>query len=213
MTGPDPSAAGARPVGGEAGATTEAITGGRRREGGMPFGKSGPRVVRLVWLTLVWVLLWGTFSWANLLSGLLVAVLVVRFFPLPGVPGGGRLRPTKLLRALGRVGVDLLVSSVQVAGQSLRPGPPVRSSIVRVHLSERSELLTAVLVEALSLVPGSVVVEADAARGLLWAHVLGADADAVAGFRARVRALESDLVAAGLGGAPPGPAHGAGGSA
>ena len=193
------TAEGPRPVGGEEGAWTEAITDGPRRGGGMPFGEVGPRVLRLLWLTLVWVLLWGTFSWANLLGGLLVAVLVLTLLPLPGVGGGGRRRPLPMLRVVGRVAADLAISSVQVAWQSVRPGPPLRSSVVAVRFPERSELLMAALVETLSLVPGSVVIEADAARGTLWAHVLGADTDDdVERFRGRVLALKGELVATGI---------------
>ncbi|WP_018330808.1 Na+/H+ antiporter subunit E [Actinomycetospora chiangmaiensis] len=162
------------------------------------FGRR-PRVLRVLWLTLVWVLLWGTFSWANLLGGFVVAVLVLVLFPLPAVTTGGQLRPVALLRVVLDVGRDLAVSSVQVAWQSVRPGPPPRSSIVAVGISDDSELLTAMLVECLSLVPGSVVVDASAEERTLWAHVLGADDDAaVERFRAQVARLEADLLRVGV---------------
>jgi multicomponent Na+:H+ antiporter subunit E len=158
-----------------------------------------PRVLRVVWLTLVWVLLWGTFSWANLLGGLVVAVLVLVAFPLPAVPSGGRLRPLALLRVVLDVARDLAVSSVQVAWQSVRPGPPLRSSIVAVEVPDDSELLMAMLVECLSLVPGSVVVEASAAERTLWAHVLGADDEVgIERFRGQAARLVRDLMAAGV---------------
>jgi multicomponent Na+:H+ antiporter subunit E len=163
------------------------------------FGRPGPRLFRLAWLTLVWILLWGTFSWANLLGGLAVGLFVVLVFPLPGVASDGRLRPLGLARVVLRVGADLVVSSLQVAWQSVRPGPPIRSSVIEVVFEERSEALMAALVEALSLVPGSVVVDADAERGVLWAHVLGADTDEeVDAFRARVHVLEKNLLATGI---------------
>lgn len=162
------------------------------------FGRR-PRVLRVLWLTLVWVLLWGTFSWANVLGGLVVAVLVLVLFPLPAVTTGGRVRPVAMLRVVLDVARDLVVSSVQVAWQSIRPGPPPRSSIVAVELSDGSELLTAMLVECLSLVPGSVVVDASAEERMLWAHVLGADDDAaVDRYRAQVARLEADLMAVGV---------------
>jgi multicomponent Na+:H+ antiporter subunit E len=158
-----------------------------------------PRVLRVLWLTLVWVLLWGTFSWANLLGGLAVAIGVLVLFPLPAVSTGGRLRPFALLRVVLDVARDLAVSSVQVAWQSVRPGPPPRSSIVAVEISDDSELLMAMLVECLSLVPGSVVVDASAEERTLWAHVLGADDDAaVDRFRAQVARLEADLLEVGV---------------
>jgi multicomponent Na+:H+ antiporter subunit E len=57
----------------------------------------------------------------------------------------------------------------------------------------------ALLVECLSLVPGSVVVEASAAERTLWAHVLGVDDEAgVERFRAQVARLVTDLMAAGV---------------
>ncbi|MCD2192646.1 Na+/H+ antiporter subunit E [Actinomycetospora endophytica] len=158
-----------------------------------------PQVLRVLWLTLVWILLWGTFSWANLIGGLVVAVGVLVVFPLPAVTSGGRVRPLALLRVVLDVARDLAVSSVQVAWQSVRPGPPIRSSIVAVEVPDDSELLMALLVECLSLVPGSVVVEASAAERTLWAHVLGVEDDAgVERFRRQVSRLVTDLMAAGV---------------
>jgi multicomponent Na+:H+ antiporter subunit E len=158
------------------------------------------RAVPVVWLVLVWVLLWGTFSWANVLGGLVVAVGVLTLMPLPPVPGRGWLRPGPALRWTGSFLADLVVSSVQVAHQSLqslRPGPPIRSSVVAVRLASSSEFVMAAVTEALSLVPGSVVVEARPEEQTIYAHVLGADDDAaVAAFRARVARLEAGLVAA-----------------
>jgi multicomponent Na+:H+ antiporter subunit E len=153
----------------------------------------------VAWLTVVWVLLWGTFSWANLLGGVVVAVAVLVAFPLPAVSSHGGLRPLGLLRVVLDVARDLAVSSVQVAWQSVRPGPPPRSSIVAVEVPDDSELLVAMLVECLSLVPGSVVIEADAAARTVWAHVLGADDEAaIARFRRQCDRLVRDLMAAGV---------------
>lgn len=155
------------------------------------------RVLPAAWLVLVWVLLWGTFSWANLISGTLVAVLVIGLFPLPRVEGPGRMRPLALLGLLVRLNVDLVRSSVQVAWQSVRPGPPVRSAVVAVRLESPSEFVLAMVVETLSLVPGSVVIDVEPRERTLYAHVLGADDDAaVAAFREQVRRVESDITAA-----------------
>jgi multicomponent Na+:H+ antiporter subunit E len=158
-----------------------------------------PGLLQVGWLTLVWVLLWGTFSWANLLGGIVVALAVLLLFPLPAVSSGGGLRPLGLLRVVLDVARDLAVSSLQVAWQSVRPGPPPRSSIVAVDVRNDSEMLMALLVECLSLVPGSVVVEASAPERTVWAHVLGADDEAaVARFRRQAARLVADLEAAGV---------------
>jgi multicomponent Na+:H+ antiporter subunit E len=156
--------------------------------------------VPVVWLVLVWVLLWGTFTWANVLGGLVVAVVVLVLFPLPPAPGRGWLRPLPMLRLVVRFVADLVTSSLQVAWQSLqavRPGPPIRSAVVAVPLASSSEFVMAVIVAMLSLVPGSVVIEARPEERTIYAHVLGAGDDAaVAAFRAQVHRLEADLVAA-----------------
>ncbi|MFC5142187.1 Na+/H+ antiporter subunit E [Actinomycetospora rhizophila] len=158
------------------------------------------RAVPVVWLTLVWVLLWGTFSWANVLGGLAVALVVLLAFPLPPAPGRNWLRPGAALRTTRRFVADLLVSSLQVAWQSLealRPGRPIRSSVVAVRLESPSEFVMAMAVEMLCLVPGSVVIEARPEERTIYAHVLGADdAAAVAAFRDQVARLEADLVEA-----------------
>ena len=158
------------------------------------------RAVPVVWLVLVWVLLWGTFSWANVLGGLVVALVVLAVFPLPSAPGRGWLHPRAALRTAWRFVTDLVVSSLQVAWQSLQavaPGPPIRSSVVALRLASSSEFVMAMLVETLTLVPGSVVIEARPDERTIYAHVLGADdAEAVEAFRDQVRRLEADIVAA-----------------
>jgi len=157
------------------------------------------RAVPAVWLVIVWVLLWGTFSWANVLGGLVVGLVVITLFPLPPAPGRGWVRPWAALVALGRFVRDLVVSSLQVSWQSLQAvvGPPIRSSVVAVRLASSSEFVMAMVTEALTLVPGSVVIEARPEERTIYAHVLGADdADAVAAFRAQVARLEADIVRA-----------------
>ena len=80
-----------------------------------PARRVRPRVVEVGWLTLVWVLLWGTFSAGNLLNGLLLALVVTRVFPLPDTHVGGRVHPGAALAFLGRFFVDLVTASAQVA--------------------------------------------------------------------------------------------------
>ena len=41
------------------------------------------QIVSWVVLTLVWVMLWGNFSWINVLSGVLLSALVLAVFGLP----------------------------------------------------------------------------------------------------------------------------------
>lgn len=148
-------------------------------------------------LVAVWVLLWGKVTLGTLLMGLVVALLVTVAFPLPGGETGGRVRPWPALRLLGRLMRDLVVASFGVARTSLKTGPHTRSSVVRVQLRSRSELLIATTAALLSLVPGSVIVELDREAGVLFVHSLGVDDEAgMAAARADALELEARIIRA-----------------
>jgi len=144
----------------------------------------------LVWLTLVWVLLWGDLSVGNVLSGLAIAWVVSVVMPLPPIAAKGRVRPLALARLIGRFAVDVLVASVQVGIQAFRPRPPL-SAVIRVRLRSSSDLYLTLTAELCSLVPGSVVVEAHRLTGTLYLHVL--DVGGTGGIEAaRRRALDQE---------------------
>ncbi len=126
----------------------------------------------LVWLVLVWNLLWGTWSWANLLSGVLVALAVTLLLPLPPVVGGARVRPLALLRFLGHFVADLVSSGALVAWQTVRPRGIDRSAIITVQLRTDSDLLSTIVAEATALVPGSLVIDMDREKQTLAVHLL-----------------------------------------
>ena len=151
----------------------------------------------LVWLVLVWILLWGTWSWANLASGLAVALAVTVLLPLPAVVGGLRVRPRPLLGFLGHFLVDLALSGAQVAWQAVRPGRPRRGAIVQVRLRTDSDLLLTIIAQTLCLVPGSLVLDLDREERTIALHLLHVrDLDHVELEKAGVLAMEDRVVRA-----------------
>jgi multicomponent Na+:H+ antiporter subunit E len=155
------------------------------------------RVWVLCWLILVWILLWGTFSAANILSGLLVALVITLLLPLPAVPVEGRVHPLSLLRLLVTVGYYLVLSSVQIAFLAVRPGPPPLSAVLRAHLAVKSDLVLALAVNIFNLIPGSIVLEIDQSRRMLYMHVIDVGNErAVARFYDQVSQVERLLVRA-----------------
>jgi multicomponent Na+:H+ antiporter subunit E len=151
----------------------------------------------IVWLVLVWILLWGTWSWANLLSGLLIALAVLTLLPLPHVVGGTRVRLVPLLVFVGHFVADLFTSGAEVAWQALRPGGVRRTAIVRVQLRADSDLLLTMVAEATSLVPGSLVLDLDREQRVMTCHLLPArDLDDVARKKAHILVVERRLVRA-----------------
>jgi multicomponent Na+:H+ antiporter subunit E len=150
----------------------------------------------LCWLVLVWILLWGTVSAANILSGLAVALLITLLLPLPTVPIEGRVHPLSLLRLVFTVAYYLVLSSVQVAWLAVKPGPPPLSAVLRAHLAVKSDLVLALAVNIFNLIPGSIVLEIDQSRRMLYMHVIDVGSDrAVSRFYRQVSAVERLLVA------------------
>ncbi|MEU2612060.1 Na+/H+ antiporter subunit E [Micromonospora sp. NPDC007271] len=161
--------------------------GGRRRD----------QAVALGWLVVIWQLLWGRFSWGNLLGGLVVGAAVLIFFPLPPVTFGGRLRVGALLvLAVTFVG-ELVRASVHVAAIAVRPGYRPRGAILAVPLRVRTDLNLALAAELVSLVPGTLILDVDRDRGVLYVHVLEVcRPEDLAVNRARVLAVERRIVRA-----------------
>ncbi|MBX7454755.1 Na+/H+ antiporter subunit E [Mycolicibacterium sp. 3033] len=154
------------------------------------------RVWMVCWLILVWVLLWGTVSAANILSGLLVALVITLLLPLPPVPVEGKLHPISLLRLILTVIYYLLSSSVQVAALALKPGPPPLTAVLRAHLAIKSDLVLVLAVNIINLTPGTMVLEIDQPRRMIYVHVLDVGSErTVTRFYRQVANLQRLLVA------------------
>ncbi|WP_285108307.1 Na+/H+ antiporter subunit E [Promicromonospora sp. MEB111] len=147
-----------------------------------PWRRRTRRVVTL-WPTMVvgavlWVLLWGDLSWANVLSGVLLGALVALAFPLPPVGTATTLRVGPLLHLLGRFVGDLVLASFQVAWTAVVPrrtargGPTPHGALVSVPLRSDSDLFIATTAGLSSLVPGTLVIDLDRPSRTLRLHVL-----------------------------------------
>jgi multicomponent Na+:H+ antiporter subunit E len=151
----------------------------------------------LCWLVLVWVLLWGSFSAANVLSGLAVALLITVLLPLPVVPVEGKVHPLSVLRLVLQMVWYLALSSVQVAWLAVKPGPPPLSAVLRAPLAVKSDFVLALAVNVINLIPGSIVLEIDQVRRMIYVHVIDVGSErAVNQFYQQVAQVERLLVAA-----------------
>ena len=155
-----------------------------------------PRIGILGWLTVVWILLWGNISAANILGGLAVGLLITVLLPLPQVPVAGRLHPISLAWLVLKVAYYLVLSSVQVAWLAVRPGPPPLTAVLRAHLALKSDLVLAVAINVINLIPGSIVLEIDQARRMIYVHVLDVGSDrAVQQFYRQIAEVERLMIA------------------
>lgn len=151
-------------------------------------------VPRTLALFAFWILLWGEWSVANVVSGL-VAV------PLVGWLFGHRheathvLRPVAAVRLLGFVLWSLLTSSLRVVLAVLRPTPQrTTTSVQTVQLEYGSLFVAAIVANAITLTPGTMTLDIDRERVELSVHVLGEVEPGA--FRADVLKLERLVAAA-----------------
>ena len=146
------------------------------------------RVPVVAWLTLVWVLLWGSFTPLTIVGGALVGTAVVTLFRLPHVPDRLPVRPLQLARLVGYLGYDLVVCAVDVSWQTVRYGRRARSAIVAVPLLSSSDRVVAFVANALSLSPGTMALLIDYQHELFYVYALG-PRDRAGAERARLSAL------------------------
>lgn len=134
-----------------------------RRRGGWQ-----PRAI--IALAVVWVLLWDQVTLGNIINGLLIGAVVTQIFPLPSIQYFGRIHPWALIRLLSWFSVALVVAATEIAISTLDPRPSKGGSIVEVQLRTQSELYLTITSAFVSLVPGSIVVEARRTAHILYVH-------------------------------------------
>ncbi|WP_350348801.1 Na+/H+ antiporter subunit E [Agromyces sp. G08B096] len=127
----------------------------------------------LVALVVLWLLLWDHIDVLTVVTGVLLAIGVTRALYLPPVLLSGRFNPWRGLLLGLRMMFDVVVASLQVAGLAIWPWWKPMNSLIAVQLLTRSDLVTTLTAEAISVVPGTVVVDIDRERGLLYLHALG----------------------------------------
>ncbi|WP_243648525.1 Na+/H+ antiporter subunit E [Agromyces fucosus] len=151
----------------------------------------------LVALVFLWVFLWDQVTVLTVVTGILLAIGVTRVLYLPPVLLSGRFNPWRGLLLGLRMMFDVTVASLQVAVLAIDSRWKPMNSIIAVQLLTRSDLVTTLTAEAISVVPGTVVVDIDRERGLLYLHALGtrtqADIDRV---RSAVLGTEERIVLA-----------------
>ncbi|MEE1929544.1 Na+/H+ antiporter subunit E [Streptomyces sp. TRM 70351] len=130
------------------------------------------RLPVVLWLWLLWVLLWSTPTALVVTGGLLVAVGVVAAFPMPEVSRQAAVRPLQLLRLTVLLFAELVGSAVSIAWAAVRHGPRVRAAVVEIPLTADSDLLVTGTALLTTMTPGSLVLEIDRPRRLLYVHVL-----------------------------------------
>lgn len=127
-----------------------------------------PRAI--IALAAVWVLLWDRITLGNILNGLILGAVITQLFPLPSIQYFGRIHPWRLVVLLARFFSDLVRAAIEISIATLDHHPPKGGSIVEVRLRTHSEFYMTIISALVSLVPGSIVVEARRTANVLYVH-------------------------------------------
>lgn len=149
----------------------------------------------LVGLTVVWVLAWGSLTWANVLGGIAVGLFVLRV--APGAwprrrPVTVRLGPT--FRLAWYVVSSVVKSNGSLVISVMAPSRRVHTGVIAVPLSACGEGVITLIANIVALTPGTSPVHVSHDPTVLYVHVLDMrDVDAV---RADVEHLAALAIAA-----------------
>lgn len=167
------------------------------RYAGTPIRRLWRQLPFFVWLVALWMLLWGQFTVPALITGVVAAVLVTTVFRLPPVELSGRVNLWYGLVFVVEFVAALVRGSLTVAGQVLDPRQYPGTAVVAVPLRIDDDLIMTHVAVTASLIPGSLIVEADPVRRVLYLHVIGVrDDDDVARQRESVQRWERRIVMA-----------------
>lgn len=153
------------------------------------------QVLTLVALVAVWLALWGDLTIPLVVVGVLLAALVLAVFPLPPVRFRLGFHPWRMIVLISRFAYDVVAASFQVAYLALRPRAPT-TDVVTVELVSDSDLIQHLTALAVSLIPGSLIVDADPNVRTLTIHVLYTSPRPAGIFISEVLAQEERFIAA-----------------
>lgn len=121
----------------------------------------------------IWLLLWGSVSLANVLSGLAVVALVL--VVIPDARFHGRrptVRPVATVRFVIRVLADVLRANAVLTREILSRESSITTGVVAVPLPLCSDGLLTLVANVLSLTPGTMPIEVTREPPVIYVHVL-----------------------------------------
>ena len=124
---------------------------------------------------VIWVLLWGSASPANVLSGLVVGAALV--LAVPGLRRRGRqprvaVRPVAIARLAAYVLRTVVASNVVLTREVVTRGSAINTAVVGVPLPGCSDELLTFISNVVALSPGTMPLELSMDPLVLYVHVL-----------------------------------------
>jgi multicomponent Na+:H+ antiporter subunit E len=128
----------------------------------------------VVALAVIWVLLWGSASPANVASGLAIGGVLVVLVPGLRRRSGGPVtfRPLAIARLVGYMLVVTVRSNVELTKEVLSRSSRIHTAVVGVPLPGCSDELLTLISNLLALSPGTMPLELRHDPTVLYVHIL-----------------------------------------
>lgn len=151
--------------------------------------------IRIGALTVLWLLAWGGVSPVKVLSGVVLAWVILVAFPGEGTdPHGFRFSPVGVAKLTAYVAWQLVVSNVLVAREVATPGSKVHTGVLAHDLDGVPDAAMSLIANIIALTPGTMTVEATREPRRIHVHFLLLDD--VDEARASITKLQSLVMAA-----------------
>ncbi|MFC4599343.1 Na+/H+ antiporter subunit E [Cohnella hongkongensis] len=123
-------------------------------------------------IAMVWMLLHDVWNILTFTIGFILGFFIIfsfrRFFPTPFY--GRKL--WAIVKLIYLFGIDLFLSSIAVIGHIIRPRLNIQPGIFKMETKLRTDWELAMLINLLTLTPGSVVMEIAQEEGVLYVHAM-----------------------------------------
>ena len=115
----------------------------------------------VVWVVVLWVALWGDLTLANVVTGLLVAVVVIGISrPAGSMPmQKTAVRPIAVAVYFATFFAALVQSTAIVVREVLTPGSQVDRAIVAIPMHTRSRSIITLVANSITLTPGTATID------------------------------------------------------
>lgn len=123
-------------------------------------------------LVAVWLGLWGSVSWANLASGVAVAIGVTLLVNRSESHRWETTRPLATAYLVVWFAWKLVEASALVTWDILTPRDRARQGVIEVQLRTHSDRVSTFVANMISLTPGSLTLEVEHDEQRLFVHVL-----------------------------------------
>lgn len=147
-------------------------------------------------LTLVWVMLNGNASLLTVISGVVIALLISLVFPLPSIEWGGRVRPFGFIKLVAILLWELASASVRLARYAFSRDPQLHTAIIAIRLNSDIDLYQVGTGSMLTIVPGSVVIDARRKTRTLYLHLFDTSHERLAAEKRHALREESLILGA-----------------